>query len=71
MNCPECKGTLTIRHTYVVLQSKTQDAECGTCYTRFTLLTEIVSKASKGKGAYALAQKLKKKAARPEGRAAE
>lgn len=59
--CPGCGRTLRVTHSYKVQGGRTQTAVCDPCdktYTAVTL-TLVVQEAAHGKGAYALAKRLK------------
>lgn len=60
MNC-SCGARLEVKHSYSIGQAKTQDAVCGSCGARHTLVTVVAEQNPvHGRGAYALAQKLRK-----------
>ena len=67
-SCPHCSVRLRVTHTYITDGGKTQDRLCdraeGGCGTRFTATISVVmiENTGRGKGAYALANKLKKQA---------
>ena len=61
MNCEYCGTRLVITSVYFAgTQCKTQVGNCQKCLRTFTLLSVMVCESERGKGAYALAEKIKK-----------
>jgi len=61
LNCSKCKAKLSITHTYSAGDTgKTQSAKCPECGKKYTIIS-IAEEAKHGKGAYAKAQKIKKR----------
>ena len=62
MTCPVCGKRCRITQTFKVADgSKTHIAQCVPCDKVFTLLTVVVTEATRrGKGAYALARKIER-----------
>ena len=60
MDCGVCQAPLKITHTYRAgPHGKAQTGKCGECGRLFTIVSVVVGESTHGRGAYAIAEKMK------------
>ena len=68
MRCESCGGRLLVTHTYVASNlCKTSRLTCEGCHLIYTKIAHVERCNGRGEGAYAVAQKLRRKTDGQEG----
>lgn len=60
MKCPKCQGDLRVEETITVGSHSTSGRRCASCRTKFTTVTAVLCPSSHGRGAHAIASRIRR-----------